>query len=45
MNNMYLDRGKLNYRTLEGWWMDAGENPEALLKANLLVGRQEGADI
>ena len=45
VNNMYLERGKLNHRTLEGWWMDAGENPEALLKANVLIGRLEGADI
>ena len=45
LNNMYLERGKLNYRMIEGWWLDAGENPEALRAANLMVAREEGADI
>ena len=45
LNNMYLERGKLNYQMIEGWWLDAGENPEALRAANLMVAREEGANI
>jgi len=45
VNNMYLERGKLEFKMLDGWWMDAGENPEALLKANLTVARSAGVDI
>jgi glucose-1-phosphate thymidylyltransferase len=45
VNNIYLKRGKLNHAVLDGWWMDAGENPEALLLANLMVAREQGVDI
>ena len=30
---------------LEGWWMDAGENAESLLQANITVARSQGVDI
>jgi dTDP-glucose pyrophosphorylase len=33
VNNAYLQRGELAYEIVEGWWLDAGENPEALLRA------------
>jgi glucose-1-phosphate thymidylyltransferase len=45
VNNMYLDRGKLQYQILDGWWLDAGENPEELLRANIKVARSLGADV
>jgi len=45
VNNIYLERGKLKHQVLDGWWMDAGENPEALLEANIMVARQEGVEI
>lgn len=45
VNNIYLRRGKLRHEILDGWWMDAGENPEALLRANLIVAREEGVQI
>lgn len=45
VNNIYLQRGKLKHEVLDGWWLDAGENAEALLRANLIVAREEGVDI
>ena len=45
VNNLYIDRGEMEYQVIDGWWMDAGENPEALLQANITVARQEGVDI
>ena len=45
VNNAYIDRAKLQYDMLEGWWMDAGENHESLLHANIAVARQAGISI
>lgn len=45
VNNAYIQRGQMEYQVVDGWWMDAGENHESLLQANLTVARSEGADI
>ncbi len=42
VNNAYIRRGRMEYDIVEGWWLDAGENHEALLHANLTVAREEG---
>lgn len=43
VNNAYIRRGEMEYEIVDGWWMDAGENHESLLRANMVVGREEGA--
>ena len=45
VNNAYLQRGELMYDLVEGWWLDAGEDHTALLKAGLTVAKHRGADI
>ena len=45
VNNAYIQRGGLEYDLVEGWWMDAGENHESLLQANIIVARTAGAKI
>ncbi len=45
INNAYIQRGEMEYQVVEGWWLDAGESHEALLKANHIVARQNGVDI
>ena len=45
INNVYIQRGEMEYEIIEGWWLDAGENHQALLRANLTVARQNGIDI
>jgi glucose-1-phosphate thymidylyltransferase len=45
VNNAYIERGEMKWEMLDGWWLDAGENPEALLRANLIVARQAGVQI
>jgi glucose-1-phosphate thymidylyltransferase len=45
VNNAYIERGCMEYEILDGWWLDAGENHESLLRANLVVARREGVDI
>jgi glucose-1-phosphate thymidylyltransferase len=45
VNNAYIARGEMEYDLLDGWWLDAGENHEALLHANLIVAREAGVDI
>ena len=45
VNNAYIERGQMEYEVVEGWWLDAGENHEALLKASLTVARQNGIEI
>jgi len=45
INNTYIQRGEMEYQVVEGWWLDAGESHEALLKANLVVARQNGVNI
>ena len=41
VNNMYLEKGHLEYSKLDGWWTDAGTF-ESLLKASTLVAEKEG---
>lgn len=36
VNNTYLEKGKLTYDILKGWWTDAG-TPESLFRANQLA--------
>jgi len=45
VNNVYIERGEMEYEIVQGWWLDAGENHEALLKASLTVARQNGVEI
>jgi glucose-1-phosphate thymidylyltransferase len=45
VNNAYIERGEMEYDLLDGWWLDAGENHEALLHANLIVAREAGVEI
>jgi glucose-1-phosphate thymidylyltransferase len=45
VNNAYIQRGEMEYEVVDGWWMDAGEDHEALLRANLMVAREEGIQI
>jgi glucose-1-phosphate thymidylyltransferase len=45
VNNAYIERGEMEYDILDGWWLDAGENHEALLKANLVVARESGVNV
>ncbi len=45
VNNAYVERGEMEYEVVEGWWLDAGENHEALLRANLIVARENGIDV
>ena len=42
VNNAYIERGDMKWEMLEGWWLDAGENHEALLRASLIVAREAG---
>ncbi len=43
VNNAYIEMGQMTYEILEGWWGDAGESIDALLKVNNLVAR-DGAN-
>ncbi len=45
VNNAYVERGLMEYEVLDGWWLDAGENAESLLQANITIARREGVDI
>jgi len=45
VNNAYIRRGEMEYEIVDGWWMDAGEDHEALLRANLMVAREQGVQI
>jgi glucose-1-phosphate thymidylyltransferase len=45
VNNAYITRGEMEYDVVDGWWLDAGEDHEALLRANLVVAREAGVDI
>jgi glucose-1-phosphate thymidylyltransferase len=45
VNNAYIERGEMECQVLDGWWLDAGENHGALLRANLTVARQAGVDL
>jgi glucose-1-phosphate thymidylyltransferase len=45
VNNAYIQRGRMEYQVVDGWWMDAGENHEALLQANIAVARASGVKV
>jgi glucose-1-phosphate thymidylyltransferase len=45
VNNAYIERGEMEYDLVDGWWLDCGEDHEALLKASITVARQRGIDI
>jgi len=45
VNNAYIERGEMEYEIVDGWWLDAGEDHEALLRANLTIARREGVKI
>ncbi len=45
VNNAYIERGDMQYEVLDGWWLDAGENHESLLQANLTVAREAGIEL
>jgi glucose-1-phosphate thymidylyltransferase len=40
VNNAYIEKGKMHYDILDGWWTDAG-TIESLHKANNLVAKRE----
>jgi len=42
VNNVYIERGEMEFEIIDGWWLDAGENHEALLHASLTVARDCG---
>jgi glucose-1-phosphate thymidylyltransferase len=44
VNNVYVERGEMQYEILDGRWLDAGENHEALLRANLAVAKLAGVE-
>jgi glucose-1-phosphate thymidylyltransferase len=42
VNNMYLDKGHLEYSKIDGWWTDAGTF-DSLLRASKLVAEKENS--
>ncbi len=44
LNNIYLEKGKLNWEELKGFWNDAGTF-ESLLKSNLYWAKKKGAKL
>jgi glucose-1-phosphate thymidylyltransferase len=44
VNNVYVERGEMEYEILDGGWLDAGESHEALLRANLAIARLAGVE-
>ncbi len=45
VNNAYIRRNAMEFQVVDGWWLDAGENHESLLQANITVARHEGVRI
>lgn len=45
VNNAYIERGEMEYELVDGWWLDCGENHQALLHASLTIARQNGIKI
>lgn len=43
VNNVYIRSGEMTFEVLKGWWGDAGESIDYLLKVNNLVAR-DGAN-
>ena len=44
LNNIYLEKGKLDWEELKGFWNDAGTF-ESLLKSNLYWARKRGIKV
>jgi glucose-1-phosphate thymidylyltransferase len=44
VNNAYLQRGQLTHDLVRGWWGDAGESIEALLRVSNLVADWRGSE-
>ncbi len=42
VNNFYLKQGRLHYENIKGFWLDAGESHEALLKASIVMRDKKG---
>ena len=40
VNNLYIERGELEYEVLDGWWGDAGASIDALLETNIYVAEK-----
>jgi len=45
VNNVYVDRLKMDWSILDGWWLDAGESHKALLNASIMISEAEGVSI
>ncbi|MBN1813451.1 MAG: NTP transferase domain-containing protein [Anaerolineae bacterium] len=45
VNNAYIRQDAMEYEIVDGWWLDAGESHEALLRANLTIARQQGVEL
>jgi glucose-1-phosphate thymidylyltransferase len=45
VNNAYIHRGEMEYEIVDGWWLDAGEDHEALLRASMTIARREGVEV
>jgi glucose-1-phosphate thymidylyltransferase len=43
VNNIYIDRGELDYEVLDGWWADAGTFQSLYRAATLAQGLRHGA--
>ncbi len=43
VNNVYIRKKTMTFSVLEGWWMDAGESKDALLRSNIIV-KETGAN-
>jgi len=43
VNNAYIERGEMTFSFLDGWWADAGESCEALLRTSQIVAEREHA--
>lgn len=43
VNNAYIRKKKMSFSMLDGWWMDAGESKDALLRSNIIV-KETGAN-
>jgi glucose-1-phosphate thymidylyltransferase len=45
VNNMYIEKGQLEYSKLEGWWTDAGTFDSLLRASNLVAEKESKQDI
>jgi len=43
VNNAYIRKKTMSFSVLDGWWMDAGESKDALLRSNIVV-KETGAN-